>query len=110
MVLIAPAASKDAADAKAAELKAQGVTNYFIMNEAGAMKWAISLGVFKSEASAQTLLASLKKQGVSGAKIVGRSSTVTRVVFRLRGLDKPARARVDNAVAKFAGVEARNCK
>lgn len=110
MVMIPPLASKDAADKKAAELKEQGVSNYFIMNEPGPTRWAISLGVFKSEAAAQTLLAALKKQGVAGAKIVARTSATSRVVFRLRDVDQETKATLDAAAAKFDDLDLHSCK
>ena len=110
MVMVPPLGSKAAADAKAAELKELGVTNYFIMNEASVAKWAISLGVFKSETAAQTLLAALNKQGVKGAKIVGRPSSATRLTYRFTNIDAPARARIETIAGQFDGLDARSCK
>ena len=110
MVMIPPLGSKEAADARAAELKELGVTNYFIMNETSAAKWAISLGVFKAETAAQSLLAALGKQGVRGAKIVGRPVNATRLNYRLRDLEPAARARIDAIVSQFDGLDARSCK
>ena len=109
MVMIPPLGSKDAAERKAAELKAQGVSNYFIMNETTPTKWAISLGVFKSETAAQTLLAALKKQGVTGARIAGRSSSGTKLVYRFRNIDADTRAKLDAIAARFT-AETRSCK
>lgn len=110
MVMIPPLGSKDAADKKAAELKELGVTNYFIMNESSAAKWAISLGVFKSEAAAQTLLAALGKQGVKGAKMVGRPSAATRQAYRFNDIDAPTKAKLDAIAGKFADLHTRACK
>lgn len=110
MVMIPPQGSKEAADARAAELKALGVTNYFIMNETSAAKWAISLGVFKSEAAAQTLLAALNKQGVKGARLVGRPSNATRLTYRFSNLESAVRTRLDTIVGQFDGLDARTCK
>lgn len=109
MVMIPPLGSKEAADTKAAQLKDQGVTNYFIMNDSPA-KWGISLGVFKSEAAARTLLAALRKQGVTGAKIVGRLTPVTRQVFRFTDIDPPLRATLATMAAKYDDIELRACK
>ncbi|WP_426210015.1 SPOR domain-containing protein [Massilia sp. TWP1-3-3] len=109
MVMIPPLGSKEAADKKAAELKAQGVSNFFIMNDSSPTKWAISLGVFKSEAAAQTLMAALKKQGVVGAKVAGRSSAATRLVYRFRNIDADTRAKLDAIAAKFT-ADTRTCK
>ena len=109
MVMIPPLGSKEAADKKAAELKAQGVSNYFIMNDSSPTKWAISLGVFKSEAAAQTLMAALKKQGVTGAKVAGRSSAGTKLVYRFRDIDAETKGKLEAAAAKFT-ADTRSCK
>ena len=110
MVMIPPLGSKEAADARAAELKELGVSNYFIINETSAAKWAISLGVFKSEAAAQTLLAALNKQGVKGARLVGRPTNATRLTYRFSNLDAAVRTRLDVIIGRFDGLEARTCK
>lgn len=109
MVMIPPLGSKEAADKKAAELKAQGVSNYFIMNDSTPTKWAISLGVFKSESAAQTLMAALKKQGVTGARIAGRSTPATRLVYRFRDIDADTRAKLAAMADKFS-ADTRSCK
>ncbi len=109
MVMIPPLGSKEAADKKAAELKAQGVSNYFIMNDSTPMKWAISLGVFKSEAAAQTLMATLKKQGVVGARVAGRSSAATKLVYRFRDIDAGTKTRLQAIADKFT-ADTRSCK
>jgi hypothetical protein len=109
IVFIPPAPSKEAADRKAAELKALDVTNFFIMNADSPMKWAISLGVFKSEAAAQTELASLTKQGVHSAKVAGRSSG-SRITYRFRDIDAATSARIERMAATYTGQETRSCK
>ena len=109
MVMIPPLGSKEAADQKAAEIKELGVSSYFIMNDSSPTKWAISLGVFKAESAAQTLLSALVKQGVTGAKIAGRSSTSKRQVFRVRDIDSALRAKLDEAAKRFDGIETRAC-
>ncbi len=110
LVMIPPLGSKEAADKKAAELKELGVSNYFIMNDSSTTKWAISLGVFKSEAAAQTLLAALKKQGVNSAKMVGRPSAATRLAYRFRKIEPAVKTRLEAIAAKFDGLDARSCK
>ncbi|MDQ1832806.1 SPOR domain-containing protein [Massilia scottii] len=110
IVFIPSPGSKEAADRKAAELKELGVTSYFIMNDNSPMKYAISLGVFKSETSAQTLLATLIKQGVVGAKVAGRTSQATKMAYRFRALEPAAKAKVDAIVARFPDQESRSCK
>lgn len=110
MVHIPPQASRDAADRKAAELQALGVGNYYVIPENTPMKWAISLGVFKSENAAKTLLAALVKQGVEGARISARSTQVTRTAYRFRDIEPAARTRLERIVAGFPAQRVRNCK
>jgi hypothetical protein len=111
IVFIPPQGSKEAADRKAAELKALDITNFFIMNADSPMKWAISLGVFKSEAAAQTQLATLNKQGVHSAKVAGRSSAAaTRITYQFRGIDAATSARIEKIADAFPDLETRACK
>jgi hypothetical protein len=109
IVFIPPQPTKEAADRKAAELKALDVTNFFIMNADSPMKWAISLGVFKSEAAAQTQLATLVKQGVHSAKVAGRSSG-TRIAYQFRGIDAATSARIERIAATYDGQATRACR
>jgi hypothetical protein len=110
MVYIPAQGSKEAADRKAAELKNLGVTSYFIITDSSPLKWGISLGVFKSEAAAQTLLAALHKQGVQSARVAARGGQDGKVEFRLRAIDAATSAKVDDIVGSFAAIETRACK
>jgi hypothetical protein len=110
IVYIPPQGSKEAAERKAAELKNLGVTNYFIMSDSVQMKWGISLGVFKSEAAAQTLLAALNKQGVHSARLAARGAQAGKVAFQFRDIDAATRAKIDDIGGSFAAAETRGCK
>ncbi|MEO7580018.1 MAG: SPOR domain-containing protein [Massilia sp.] len=109
IVYIPSLGSKEAAERKAGELKARGVTDYFIMSDGGAMKWAISLGVFKSEAAAQTLLAALVKQGVQSARIGTRGGAASKLAYQFRSVDGALRTSVDDIAGSFASPETRAC-
>ncbi|MDO8051778.1 SPOR domain-containing protein [Janthinobacterium sp. SUN211] len=110
MVYIPPQGSKEGADRKAGELKQLGVTNYFIMNESSPLRWGISLGVFKSETSAQSQLASLNKQGVHSARVAPRYSASKQMAYQFRDLDAATRARLEKIKAQFPEQELRSCK
>jgi hypothetical protein len=110
MVYIPPQGSKEGADRKAGELKQLGVTNYFIMNESSPLRWGISLGVFKSETSAQSQLASLNKQGVHSARIAPRYSASKQFAYQFRDLDAATRARLEKIKTQFPEQELRSCK
>lgn len=110
IVFIPPQGNKEGAEKKAAELRALGVTNYFIMSDSQTMRWAISLGVFKSEAGAQTLLAELQKQGVHSARVAPRMSASKQLAFQFRGITAETKSRLDKLRASFADKESRSCK
>ena len=110
IVYIPPQSSKENADKKVAELKSLGVTNYFVINDNSPMHWAISLGVFKSEVAAQTLLAALTKQGVHSARVNPRYAPGKQVAYQLHELDSQAKASLDKIVGSFNGAASRACK
>lgn len=110
IVHIPPLGSKEAADKKAAELRGLGVTNYFIMSDNTPMRWAISLGVFKSESAAQNQLAALVKQGVRSARVTPRMSGSKLLGFQFREVDAALKARLEQIRAGFPNAETRACK
>lgn len=110
IVYIPPLGSKEAAERKAAELKNLGISNYFIMSDSSAMRWGISLGVFKSENAAKTLLAALNKQGVQSARVTGRGSQSTKVAYQFRAIDSATREKLDAIASAFPGQQVRSCK
>jgi hypothetical protein len=110
IVFIPPQGSKEAADRKAGELRALGVTNYFVMADSQTMRWAISLGVFKSEGAAQNQLAALVKQGVHSARVAPRMSGGKQLAFQFRAIDTDLKARLDQLRAGFPNTETRACK
>jgi cell division septation protein DedD len=109
LVNIPPQGSKEAADRKATELRSLGVSNFYIMNGDSPLKYAISLGMFKTESGARTLLAELNKQGVHTARITPRGPQATHYVYRLRDLDAAARKRVAGYAERFDGAELTAC-
>jgi hypothetical protein len=110
LVYVPPQASKEAADRKVAELRELGVENLFILSADSPYKWAISLGVFKSEASAQTMLAALNKQGVHGARIAPRGPMATRFVYQFRDLDAATRSKIAGYAERFDAAQVSACR
>ena len=110
IVYIPPQGSKEGADKKAGELRALGVTNYYIMSEGSPMRWGISLGVFRTEAAAQNQLAALNKQGVHSARVAPRMSGSKLLAFQFRDVDADLKARLEKIRAGFPDAETRSCK
>jgi hypothetical protein len=108
-VYIAPQGNRQTAAKKALELKAIGIEDYFILLEEGRWRWAISLGVFKSEEAANSRLATLRAKGVRTALLGQRETQVQKVLFQVRGVDAAAAARLGELAQSFSGSELKDC-
>jgi hypothetical protein len=109
LVHIPTQGSKEAADRKAAELRNLGVTNFYVLQGDSPLKYAISLGVFKTESGAQAMLAQLGKQGVHSARIAPRGPQTTHYVYRVRGLDAATRKRIEGFAERYDGADVKSC-
>jgi hypothetical protein len=110
IVYIPPQGSKEAADKKAGELRGLGVTNYFVMSDSSPLRWAISLGVFKTESAAQNQLAMLMKQGVRSARVAPRMSGSKLLGFQFRDVDAALAAKLEQIRAGYPNTETHACK
>jgi hypothetical protein len=93
-----PVNSKAEIDRKIGELKALGVHEFFVVQDAGEWRNAISLGIFRSDEAANVFLASLRQRGVRSAIISRREKLLKQVVFYVR---EPSEA----LVAKVAEIQ-----
>lgn len=109
LVYLPPNGGKEGADRRVAELKEKGVANFFVMQGESPLKWAVSLGVFKTEAAAQGLAAALGKQGIGGVRVLPRGPQGTRAAWQFRDLTPDERARVAGIADDFTGVQIRSC-
>lgn len=110
VVNIPPFPNREAANRKAAELKAKGVTNFYIVPDGQPLSLAISLGVFRQEAAAQTQLAELVKDGIAGARITPRYAPSKQLAYQFRDIGSTTRARLEKIVGGFAGQQLRKCQ
>jgi hypothetical protein len=108
-VFIPPQGNRAAALKKTAELKALGVEEFFILQDEGKMRWAVSLGVFSSEEAARKHLEALRVKGVRSAQSGERDTQVAKIWFQLRGADPAQQARLRESAQAFAGTELRDC-
>lgn len=86
-VYIPPLKDKASIAQKIAQLKARGIDEYFVLQEAGEYQHAISLGVFKTEEAAQKFLETLLAKEIRSARIGERASKLKATVFVLNELD-----------------------
>jgi SPOR domain len=108
-VFIAPQGSRPAAQKKAAELKALAVDDYFVVQEEGPYRWALSLGVFRSEEAAQARLTALRAQGVRSAQVGARETTISKVWLQVKAVDAGLYARLKEMARGMDGTELREC-
>lgn len=104
-VYIPPLRDKAAVRRKVAELKALGISEYFIVQTAGHWHNAISLGVFKTREAAQNDLDQLRAKGVHTARVGERTSKVKATIFKLASVDAETAARLAVMQNDFAGSE-----
>lgn len=109
-VFIPPQGSRPAAIKKTAELKALGVDDYFVVQDEGRMRWAISLGVFRTEDAAKSRLEALRARGVRSAQSGERDTQVAKIWFQVRGAEAPLQARLRDLAQGFPGTEVRDCQ
>lgn len=110
MVYIPSQGSKEAADRKAVELSRFGVHDFYIIQDAGELHWGISLGIFKTEDGARTLLAALNQKGVHSARLGSHNVAANKVAFQLRNLDADAKAGLNKITLEFPHAETRSCE
>lgn len=108
-VFIPPQGNRQAALKKAAELKALGIDEFFVLGEEGQYRWSVSLGVFRSEDSAQARLAALRALGVRSARVGARELQVPKVWLQVKAVDAPLEARLKEIAGQIEGSELRYC-
>ncbi len=108
-VFIPPQDNRPAAQKKAAELKALGVEDYFIVQDEGDYRWALSLGVFRSEDAAQARLAALRDKGVRSAQLGPRETVVPKVWLQVKSVDAALETRLKDIALQVDGSELRLC-
>jgi hypothetical protein len=101
--------ARQAALKKAAELRTLGVEDYFIVQEEGQHRWALSLGVFRTEEAARARLAVLRAQGVRSAVVGARETVVPKVWLQVRGVDPALETKLKELAVQIESTELRTC-
>jgi hypothetical protein len=104
-VYIPPMKTQAEADKKVSELKARGVADFYLMQDNDQWRYAISLGVFKTEDAANNYLAQLRQKNVRSAVSSPRGTKSTLFVIRDPG--DVAAARIAEMKIDFPGVQLR---
>jgi hypothetical protein len=100
---------RQAALRKAAELRNLGIEDYFIVQEEGQHRWALSLGVFRTEEAARARLAVLREQGVRTAVVGARETVVPKVWLQVKAVDPALEAKIKELTVQVESTELRTC-
>lgn len=109
-VFIPPQPNRATALKKTAELKGLGIDDYFVLQDEGKLRWAVSLGIFSSEEAAKSRLESLRAKGVRSAQVGERETQVAKIWFQVRGPDAALQAKLKGIAQTLPGTEVRNCQ
>ena len=101
-VYISPRPSLEDAQKKADELKALGITDFFVVNDGSQWSRSVSLGLFSTREAAQRRLEALRQQGVRSAAMreKGEGENTTLMV---KNVPKSARSNLVKASMNFRG-------
>jgi hypothetical protein len=108
-VFIPPQANRQSANVKVAQLKKLGVGEFFVVQDDPELRYAISLGVFKSREAARSRLAELRAKGVRSARVGARETQVPKVFFTVREVPEPVAARLNELRQSYPGAELKDC-
>jgi hypothetical protein len=101
--------SRAAAIQKVGELKRLGVEEYFVVQDDPKFRFAISLGIFRTEDAARVRLEQLRARGVRTANIGARPSPVQRSFLQVRDFPEGLAPKLIELRESFPGVEVKDC-
>jgi hypothetical protein len=108
-VYMPPQGSRAAAQKKTAELKGMGIEDWFIVNDEGKWRFAVSLGVFRTEEAAKNHLEALKAKGVKTAQAGERELQVPKNWLQVRNAEPALLTKWKEIAAAHPGTELRAC-
>ena len=108
-VYLPPQANRQGANQKVAELKRLGIEDYFIVQEEGKLRFAISLGVYRTEEAARARLDQVRGKGARSAAMGIRQTAVHKVYLQLRQWPEDAQSQLSGLRDTHPGTDVRAC-
>lgn len=108
-VHLPPQPNRATADKKAAELKKLGVTDFYIVQDPGPNRFAISLGLYKSDAAAAEFLKGLTKRGVRSARVEVREKPPQTARLSVQGPVAVVNKHLAELLARLPDARAADC-
>jgi len=103
-VSLPPFASRAAADKRATELRAQGLSDLSVVDN-GRGQFTVSLGVFRTEQAARARADAVAAQKVANARVEPRNQAVAQTMLVVRDPQQPVVARLKELQAQYAGSD-----
>ena len=100
-----PMKTKVEVDRKLGELKALGVADVYVVQDAGPWRNAVSLGLFKNEDAANAELERLRQRGVRSAVVTRREKFLKQVSYFVREPSAATIARITELQRDFPAAE-----
>lgn len=104
-VHMAPLKNKMEVDRKVSELKALGVAEFYVVQDAGQWRNAVSLGLYKNEDAANAELERLRQRGVRSAMVTRREKFLKQVTYYVREPGAATVARLADLQRDFPAAE-----
>jgi hypothetical protein len=111
-VYIPPLKTREEMDRKAAQLAKFGVSEFFTLTEPGEWRYAISLGIFRSEEGSRKYLEVLRQAGVRSARVAEREQRIMQTAYRVRQPTGAESQKLVALAAEYPGAEIKaiNCE
>ena len=103
-VNLGPAASRAAADRRAAEVRQQGIEDVSVI-DAGRGQFVVSLGLFRTEAAARSRAEALLQQNLRNVRVEPRTQPLGQTVLVVRDPAQAAVARMKELQGQYAGSD-----
>lgn len=100
---------KVGAERRVADLKKLGLEDFFVVQDVGPTRYAISLGSFRNESLAERKLETLQKLGVKGAKVSPREN-VSGARVELTGVSAKIERVARDGASEIQGAVRDSCK
>lgn len=104
-VYLPPLKTKAETDKRVAALKSRGVQDFYVVQEPGQWRNAISLGIFRSEEAARTMVAKLRSDGMGDVAFERRENLLRQIAYFVREPDEGTVAKLATLQRDFPGTE-----
>jgi hypothetical protein len=103
-VNMGPFSTRAAAETRMADMRRQGARDVAVLDN-GRGQFAVSFGVFRTEAAAVTHAEELAKLGITLAKVEPRQQAIAQMLLVVRDPQQPVVARMKELQAQYPGSE-----